>query len=77
VITNRAPTEDSGIIGSSIGSDGDDVNSINKGVFPLTLHPCKEGLYIDPDSVLDLVEKMCHYDYAKVLTIDPITGSYH
>jgi hypothetical protein len=63
-------------IGSNNGNDDITVDVINEGVIPLTLHPCKEGLYIHPDSVLDLLEKKCHYDYAKVLTIDPITGNY-
>jgi hypothetical protein len=63
-------------IGSNNSNDDITVDVINEGVIPLTLHPCKEGLYIHPDSVLDLLEKKCHYDYAKVLTIDPITGNY-
>ena len=63
-------------IGSNNSNDDITVDVINEEVIPLTLHPCKEGLYIHPDSLLDLLEKKCHYDYAKVLTIDPITGNY-
>ena len=62
--------------GSNGSGEGSDSYDVNEGVVPLTLHPCKEGLYLHPDHVLDMMVKKCHYDYAKVLTIDPITGSY-